>query len=329
MIDMLYARYFRRQSEAGIGQQLVIHRRDGAPAGVIGIEVRQLHPQDGRLQFVEPRVVAVDVVEVAALDAVDAQHPELLGERLVVGHHHAAVARRAEVLGRIEAEASEHPVAGDRFAVASGADRLRAIFDQRDAQRRQIVEGGRLAKKVDRDDRLRPRGDAPGDLGRIERETARIDVGEDHAGADLMDALGRRDVGERRGDDLVARTDVEGAERERERVGPGIHPDAVLRPAERGDLLLERGDVRAEDVMAFGEDGLDGGEGLGAERGELRGGIEERDVHSERPGAEWIAPHERKRGFRRRRHGRPERCRGPGRRVQRPGRRAPLKRWLQ
>jgi hypothetical protein len=84
-----------------------VARGEGGAAGVPGIEVRKFHAEDGGLKFVEARIVAVKVVVVAALDAVDAQHPQLLRQGLVLGDDHAAVAVGTEVLGGIKAEAAE------------------------------------------------------------------------------------------------------------------------------------------------------------------------------------------------------------------------------
>ena len=55
----------------------------------------ELHAEDGSLDFVEPRIEAVQVVIIAPLDAVDAEHLELLGERIVLRDDHPAIAEVA------------------------------------------------------------------------------------------------------------------------------------------------------------------------------------------------------------------------------------------
>ena len=79
---------------------------------------RQPRAQDRRLQLVEPAVDAgLDVVVAVGLPAV-AQPPDALGERRVVGDDGAAVAERAEVLRRIEAEGAADAARADRDAAA-------------------------------------------------------------------------------------------------------------------------------------------------------------------------------------------------------------------
>jgi hypothetical protein len=191
----------------------------------------------------------VQVVVVAPRDAVHAQHPELLRLGLVVRHHHPTVAVRAEVLGGVKAEAAQPPQAAHRPAVIGRADRLGAIFHNLNAarfgQRQQFPERCRLSKQMNGDDRSGAGRDLPRHVRRIEIEGARVDVGEHQRRAHLMNGLRRRDVGEWRGDDLIARAEVEGAQRQGQGVRAGVDADPEAGAGERGNLFFEGLDVRA------------------------------------------------------------------------------------
>ena len=70
-------------------------------------------------------------------------------------------------------------------------------------------------------------------------ERRRVDVEEHRAGADARDRAAGREERVGRRDDLVARPEVVGHERDQERVRAGRQADAVLRAAIRGDVGLE------------------------------------------------------------------------------------------
>ena len=106
-----------------------------------------------------------------------------------------------------------------------------------------------------------------------------VNVGENDLRADLMDGFRRGNVGEGRGDHFIAGTDVERAQGEREGVGAGVHAHAELGPGISRQLLLEGGDIRAEDVVTAGQRLLHGGQQFGFQRLVLRLEIEKRNVH--------------------------------------------------
>jgi len=56
---VLASRGALRQRETRVGQQLVIALRDLSPPGDVRVEMPELLAQDGGVQLVEPRVVAV------------------------------------------------------------------------------------------------------------------------------------------------------------------------------------------------------------------------------------------------------------------------------
>ena len=81
---------------------------------------------------------------------------------------------------------------------------------------------------------------------RIEREAIGIDVGEHRPRAGHHDRQRRVRGRQRRGDDLVARTDAERAQRDRQRVGAGADADGVRRAAGCRELALERLELGTE-----------------------------------------------------------------------------------
>ena len=97
-----------------------------------GIEMRKLHVEHRGLDFVETKVSADELVVVLRLHTVHAQLHELRRELGVVGHAHAGIAERAQVLGGEERQAADvadgaRPPAEPIFRT----NRLRGVFDDR------------------------------------------------------------------------------------------------------------------------------------------------------------------------------------------------------
>ena len=166
-----------------------------------------------------------------------------LRELGVVDGDQAAVAEREEVLRREEAEGR-----GDARRDPAGAERLRRILDHRQAEAAQVGRGP--AEEVHRHDRLRLLGDPALDVGRVEVQRDRVDVGEHGRRAAPRDRLGRRVEGERRADHLVAGADAHRVEHEHERVGAVRAADRLLRPEQLRCFALEGLDLGAEDEPA-------------------------------------------------------------------------------
>ena len=226
--------------------QLGVPRGSLAALRVPAVEVLEEEPQRGRLQLVQPRVRA-DVLEVALVaGAVEAQHPHALGELVVETRDQPAVADAAEVLRRVEAERRRD--AGGRDA--AGAEGLRGVLDERQAERGQLLERRGPAEQMHRHDRARPRRQAALDVRRVEIERRWVDVGEDRRRADARDRLGRGVEREGRADDLVARADPERAQHQHDRIRAVRDADRPRHAEVRGGLALERVDVRAEDELA-------------------------------------------------------------------------------
>src|SRR6266508_1646405 len=132
MIDTLDSDGAFRQSQRSRREPVIVNSRDPSSPRVLFIQIFQLHAQDGGLQFVESRIEPGDVAHVSLAPAVLAQQSNSLSDFRVVRHDRAAIAQRAEILRRIEAEGggvpedsdlkTSHPM--DRRAVS-----LRAILD--------------------------------------------------------------------------------------------------------------------------------------------------------------------------------------------------------
>jgi len=111
------------------------------------------------------------------------------------------------------------------------ADGLRGILDDVQIVPRgdthDGVHVGHLAVEVDRHDGARAWGDGRLDEGRIDVVAGRVDIDKDRHRAEPVDAAARCEEGVRGGDDLVARLDAEGHQRDNERVGARCDADAV------------------------------------------------------------------------------------------------------
>ena len=97
------------------------------------------------LDRVEPVVPAFDHVRVLARPAEIAEQPDALRELLVVGRHRAAVAVRAEVLARVEAEGGGPPEAADPASLVAGAVRLARVLDEGEAVLAQSSSSGSMS----------------------------------------------------------------------------------------------------------------------------------------------------------------------------------------
>ena len=211
------------------GKALLVDR-DVAPANLgVMLDLVQLDERDRREDVAEIRLVAGhgDVVERAVPAPHDAQVVERLGEVVAVRGDQPAFAG-GDVLRRVEREARQ---VGDRADLAPAVERLgcvRCVLDERQAERRKLVEVGGLAVEIDGDDRLRALVDELAHAGRIDVERVVANVGEDGRRATVDDHVRRRGPGDRRRDHLVAGPDTERDERQVERRGARGDGEHVL-----------------------------------------------------------------------------------------------------
>ena len=125
--------------------------------------------------------------------------------------------------------------------------RLAAVFDERESlalgergERRHVCG---LAIQMHRQQRGRAIGNRPLRSAWIQRQSFRIDIGEDRTSARHDDRDGRVRGGEWSRDDLVAGADAERAKNQRDRVGAVADADGVRRAGCGGELPLERLDL--------------------------------------------------------------------------------------
>ena len=163
------------------------------------------------------------------------------------------------------------------LATPGGAECLGRVLDQRQPERGELGERRRAAEEVHRHDRLRPRRDAGCDVGRIEVQRDRVDVGEHRGRARAGDRLGGRVERERRADHLVAGADAHRLEREHERVGAVGDADRMGHVEVRRRLALERLDLGPEDEATRLEDLAETLFELRDERRVLRLDVDERN----------------------------------------------------
>ena len=274
VVDLAFARRVAWQHEfRNVREQAAIACRVRAPGVGPRFEMVELHEQDRGLQCVEPRVDRPFGTVVACLQAEVAQNAQPGCELLVVGGDDAAVAACVECLERMEAEAAEGADRADLLAVELGQDRLRRVFHDRELVLRRDGEDAfhvrGAAREMHRHDGLRARRDRSFDLVRID-VVGCIDVDEHRHSAGQTNARRRCDEGVGRRDHLIARADVERAQRELQRVGPVAATDGVAHADQRREALFERLHRPAEDEVTAFEHALDGGQDLGFQRRVLR-----------------------------------------------------------
>src|SRR5208283_5036352 len=120
--------------------------------------------------------------DVSALPAVLSQTPRSLSYFCIVGGEQTAVAKRSEVLRRVETERRGVAERSEPASVPHRPMGLRAILDDSDAQGPNDILDGRQVRRVSvevhRNDRLDPRDrvDGVGQFGRVYREGFGIDV---------------------------------------------------------------------------------------------------------------------------------------------------------
>src|SRR5690606_37028448 len=125
-----------------------------------------------------------------------------------------------------EAEGGGIADAADVAAAVERADAVGGVFHHLQVVAagdvHDLVHGAGFAAEVDRDDRLRARGDGALDGFRIDVEVPFADINEDGRGAAMDDDGGRGGEGVDRGDDFIAVADAPGREAEVHGGGAGI-----------------------------------------------------------------------------------------------------------
>jgi len=256
-------RHVRRDDGGVVGESFVVVGGVVAASLVPVFQVGQFGEDDGGLDGVESEVPPDVLMVILWFGAMIAQDGEHVRKFFVVGDDHASVADRAEVLRREEREASAGAHGAGLASVVGGADGLGGVLDDGDvpiARRRQDrVHVGTLAEQVHRHDGLRPVGHGGRETRGVQVVRLRVDVHEDGPGAEAGHASGRREEGERRGDDLVAWPDAETHESVQDGVRAARGPDAERGVGVLGDGLFAVGHLRSADAPLCLEDLVDGG----------------------------------------------------------------------
>src|SRR5947208_2671099 len=119
----------RRQRNRQPGETIVVARGNRLAPLVVAFEPRQLDREDCRLDRVEPRVDARAGADVTLAPAIFANFPSRFGERGISRGDDSGIAERAQIFGRIKAEAGDVAETPDGASAVMGAVTLRAILD--------------------------------------------------------------------------------------------------------------------------------------------------------------------------------------------------------
>jgi hypothetical protein len=203
-----------------------------------------------------------------------------LRQRIVAGEDRTAVAVAAQRLAGEEAGAAEAAEVAAPAALVAGAEALRRVLDHRDVAVAcgdgvDLVHVGHLAVQAHRHDGPRARRDLGLDAAPVDVAGAGLDVDEHRRGAEQHDHLGGGGEAEGRGDDLVARLQLERHQRDQQRLGAAGDGDAMLGAAEGCEPLLQLLDLRAHDVLAVVEHRLHARGDAVLQRGVLRLEVDE------------------------------------------------------
>ncbi len=247
----------------------------------------QLDPQQRRLHFVQARVHALHQVPVLDVRPVVAQHPDLRGQRGIVGGHRAAVAERAQVLAGEETETGGVAETSGMAPVQARAVRLRRVLDQQQAMLpRQGSQRGhvrQLAIQVHRHDRPRARADRALHAGRIQVEAERVRLHRHRQQPVLADRQEAGDEGVARHDHLVAVAQpaqfAVAAQDQAQRVHAVAHADRMFGAAIAGERALERVELLAQHVPARVDDPCRRGLQCVGIAGVERAQVQERHAH--------------------------------------------------
>ena len=226
----------------------------GAPLGRPGRHMRQLHPQDGRLQGVEPKIAAEHGVVVFAGSTVDTQAAQLLGQPLIVGDDHPAVAKGAQVFAGKKRKTAHYSARARESAVGvCRANRLSGVLNDRNAvrcsQARHLRQIDTPTVEVDRDDGLCPGAQFGRNCAEVDIEGLGVDIDKHRSGAEPGNDTGGGEKRKRCGHHLVAVSDTERHQAGQQGVGAGRHADPEAGAAEGGDFLLKAADLGTEDEV--------------------------------------------------------------------------------
>ncbi len=267
------------------------------PALVPVRDVRQLHAQHRCLNGIHATVPAKFVMVVAPRAAMVAELPHVLGHLRTRSGDDSRVSVGAQVLGGIETESGGHTERACSAPVPLGANRLGGVLDNCDSEFLRVFLGvflgvflndavecvhvGALAVKMHGKNRAKIIGSLRFDLPYNERgiqiQRARIDVHENGRCAGTHNCAGRGKEAERCSNDRVSGLDARSDERQPEGFRSGRATNGTGRSRQRGNLTLERLDLRTENEALRIAHARDGGQHVLADSIILAAQVQERD----------------------------------------------------
>ena len=257
---------FREDQVAHPAQHRVVLTGHFVPATIVLVQVLQFGAQNGRLHRVETAVPAKLGMEVFLRGAVVSQSFQFCLQVQIIRRHRPGIAAGAEVLARIETEATQVAHRTCTLAVSGAAVGLGGVLDDS-----KVVDCGdsrdcrhlhHAPVQVNRHNGFRSRPDGGGKLSRIHKEISLVYVDQHRLGPRLNHTQRRGDKRVRRQDDLVTRFDIHRATTEVESVRAARHAHAVLHPAIRGEGVFEFTYLIAQDEVALVKHRLDPGADL-------------------------------------------------------------------
>src|SRR5512132_4448261 len=142
MPDVVAAPHPCRSSDGSAGEEIVIMQRRFATRLRPCLQMPKLHRQHCTLNRIHAVVESFQHMAIPLGLSPVAQSPNAPCHLVVIGDNGAALAAGAEVLARIEAEASEVAETAGAAACVLGAVRLRRIFDDDKTVRAGDLENG-------------------------------------------------------------------------------------------------------------------------------------------------------------------------------------------
>ena len=224
-----------RKSDKGIGDACAVICGDFPAAGVVGVEILQLHVQHGGLYLVKARVRTLVDMMVLAVGTVVGDGLYFCKKLSVIGGDAAAVAHAAQVLARVEGKRARVAQIAQLPALIQGAVRLGAVFKHLEMilfrQRPYLFHAHGLTVEMHHHDGTGARRD--GLFHSVGVDVAGIQRGFHQHGRAAVFGNGQKggDVGVGGHDDFIARPEAVRLDDEVERVQPVGHAEGVLRSA--------------------------------------------------------------------------------------------------
>jgi len=189
---------------------------------------------------------------------VDAERLAVLKHFVVVGQDETAVARRAKVLGHVEADSRGDAIVAGVLAVVVAGDGLSGVLDDEEVvllgKGGERIDVDELPEEVDREDRLGLRSERFGQLIGVNVERIGEDIHEHGHCAELHDNFDARHECEGGGDDFVAWADACCLERDAKGVGSAVDGQPVLHAMHGRDAFFELFVEFAEHKSAAAQD---------------------------------------------------------------------------